>query len=133
MLKKTGLLLVMALLVTACATKPIYNAENRLIPLSAQQFSLERIESQIIQAGQTRNWKFTREGAGHLSAAQVTTKHSAVVDIYFDQRTYRIIYRSSVGLEEKNGTIHSRYNSWIRRLESDIDTRLTNAALTGQS
>lgn len=131
MLKKTGLLLAVVLLVAACGSKPIYNPENRMIPLSAQQFPLERIETLIIQAGQTRNWKFTREGAGHLSAAQDQQKYAAVVDIHFDQKSYRITYRSSRGLEAKNGMIHAHYNFWIRNLESDIDSRLANAALTG--
>ena len=131
-MKRVGLLLVAALMLAGCAGKPIYNPENRAIPLTAQQFPLERIESVIIEAGQSRQWKFTREAPGHLSAVQTVPKHSAVVDIYFDQRTYRIVYRSSMGLDEKNGTIHSRYNIWVRNLERDIDTWLTNASLIGQ-
>ena len=133
MLKTAGLLLALVFLVAGCSSKPIYNPENRMIPISAQQFSIERIESLIVQAGQTRNWKFTREATGHLSAAQTHPKYSAVVDIYFDQKTYRIVYRSSVGFEAKNGMIHSHYNFWIRNLESDINTRLSNAALIGAS
>ena len=132
MLKIAGFLLAALMLVAGCTAKPIYNAENRQIPLSAQQFPLERIETLLIQAGQKRNWKFTREALGHLSGgAGPAEAYSAIVDIYFDQKTYRIIYRSSAGLEARNGTIHRAYNNWIHFLERDIDSTLANASLTG--
>ncbi|MBI3506536.1 MAG: hypothetical protein HY059_16990 [Proteobacteria bacterium] len=116
---------------SACGMKPIYNADNKAIPASAQQLPPEKIENLIILAGQSRGWKFTREGVGHLSAAQDQAKYSAVIDIYFDQKSYRIAYRKSAGFTEKNGMIHEHYNFWIRNLESDINTRFANATIAG--
>lgn len=131
MLKKAGILVAILIALSACGMKPIYNTGEKVIPLSAQQLPLERIENLIILAGQSRGWKFTREGAGHLSAAQEQPKYSAVVDIRFDQKSYRITYRRSVGFSEKSGMIHEHYNFWIRNLESDINARLANAAILG--
>ncbi len=129
-MKKLGLLLFVTVVLAGCSNQPIYNVENRPIPTTVQQYPLERIETLIIEAGQARGWRFTRQAPGHLVASQVQPKYSATVDIYFDQRSYRIAYRSSVGFREKDGTIHQHYNFWIRNLQSDIDTRLANASIT---
>lgn len=120
---------VLALLLVGCATKPILNVENRPIPLNAQQLPLNRIEAEIIAAGQSRSWQMQREAPGHLIATQVRTNYNASVDIRFDQKTYSIVHRSSSGMREKDGSIHKRYNFWIGNLQRDIDAHLTNAAL----
>lgn len=126
---KKYVLAVLALLLVGCAGKPILNVENRPIPTAAQQLSLDRIEQEIISAGQARSWQMHREGPGHLVATQVREKYNASVDIRFDQRVYSITHRSSSGMREKDGTIHKRYNFWIGNLQRDIDTRLINATL----
>lgn len=129
-MRRFALLVVVGLLVAACSNQPIYNVENRPIPVALQSASLDRIEALIIEAGQTRGWRFVRQGPGQLAASQVQPKFTANVDIVFDQRSYRITYRSSTGFRERDGTIHGHYNFWIRNLQSDIDTRLANASLT---
>ena len=128
-MKKIVLVVLTLLLVAGCVTKPIQNVENRPIPLTAQQMSLERIEALIITSGQLRGWQMRREAPGHLSASQIQPKYSATVDIRFDQRAYTIMHRSSSGLKEKDGTIHTRYNNWIMVLQHDIDTRLINESM----
>ena len=99
------------------------------MPISAQKLPLDKIETVIIQAGQSRNWKFQRSAPGHLIATQVDPKFSATVDVYFTQQNYRIIHNSTIGLKEQNGTVHSHYNFWVRNLEHDIETYLGNAAM----
>lgn len=126
---KKYVLAVLALLLVGCASKAIMNVENRPIPQAAQQFSLDRIEQEIIAAGQARSWQMRREGPGHLVATQVRANYNASVDIRFDQRAYSITHRSSTGMREKDGTIHKRYNLWIGNLQRDIDTHLINATL----
>lgn len=125
-MKKIVLVALTLLLTAGCVTKPIQNVENRPIPLTAQQLSLDRIETLIIAVGQQRGWQFKREAPGHLSASQIHPKFAATVDIRFDQRVYTIMHRSSSGLKEKDGTIHTRYNNWILLLQRDIDARLVN-------
>ena len=128
---KKFVLIALALLLAGCVTKPIQNVENRPIPLTAQQLPLDRIEAEIVAAGQARAWQFTREAPGHLVASQIRPKYSATVDIRFDQRAYSITYRSSTGMREKDGTIHKRYNYWIVVLQRDIDARLVNSTIAG--
>jgi len=129
-MKKIVLVALTMLLMVGCVTKPIQNVENRPIPLTAQQLSLDQIESLIIAAGQSRGWQFKREAPGHLSASQNNPKYAATVDIRFDQRVYSILHRSTVGLKEKDGTVHTRYNNWILLLQRDIDARLANQSIS---
>ena len=131
MTKTKILTVVLTLLLTAsCVTKPILNVENRPIPLMAQPLTLAQIEAMIIAAGQQRGWQFTRESAGHLTALLAVPRHSANVDIRFDQKAYTITHKSSVNLKEKDGMIHTRYNHWILLLQTDIDARLANGMIT---
>lgn len=120
---------LLAGLLVGCANKPIYNVQDHPIPVAAQQLPLDRIEAVIVKAGQSRHWKFEHAGEGHLIATQVEPKHSATVDIYFNQRNFRIIHQATTGLKEKDGTVHRTYNRWIHNLETDIETYLANATL----
>ncbi len=125
---------LLALMVAGCRGQPIYNVTNHPIPSAAQAFPLPRIEALIIEAGQSRGWKFDRREAGHLIATETEPKYSATVDIYFDQKNFRIMHKSTIGLKERaDGTIHSHYNMWILNLERDIEVRLTNATLAPSS
>jgi uncharacterized protein YcfL len=126
---KKYVFMALALLLVGCASKPMVNVENRPIPPSAQQMPLDRIEREIIAAGQERSWQIVREAPGHLVATQVRSTYNASVDIRFNQRVYSITHRSSDGMREKDGTIHKRYNLWVKNLQRDIDRHLINAAL----
>jgi hypothetical protein len=123
-------LIVAGALLACTSGKPIYNVSGHPVPVQAQALSLQRIEALIIEAGQSRGWRFERVSAGKLRASQVQPKHTAVVDVTFDTRAYNITHVSTTGMEEKDGTVHSHYNFWIRNLEHDIETRLANAGAT---
>jgi hypothetical protein len=116
----------LAVLLGACAYKQreIYNVD-RPIPEAASRLSLDRLEQQIRAAGSRRDWRMTRQGPGHLVATQTAPKHSATVDITFDQRAFRITYRDSSNLNAQDGRIHAHYNFWVRNLEADIYERLS--------
>lgn len=128
-MKKRILMALIVGVLAGCANQPIYDVNNHPIPVAAQNLPLDRIETVIIQAGQSRTWKLQRVGIGHLIATQVGPKYSATVDIYFDQKNYRIIHNSTTGMKEQNGTVHSHYNFWIRNLEHDIEAYLVNASI----
>lgn len=129
-----GLTLCLALLVAAsCQNVPIYSVENHPVPVSAQKLSLNEIEQAIIQAGSARRWRLERIAPGSLRAKQSDSKdHQAVVDIAFSQTAYSIRMNSTYRLKERDGTVHPRYNSWVRNLEKDIEDRLYAAALARQ-
>ncbi|MBI5163267.1 MAG: hypothetical protein HY985_05115 [Magnetospirillum sp.] len=119
---------VLGLLVAACGQEPIYNVNAHPIATSAQALPLAQVEKTIIDAGQSRGWRFERLGPGKLSAVQDQPKFAAEVEITFDQRRFNIAHVSSRGMKEQGSNIHPHYNFWIRNLESDIDTWLANAA-----
>lgn len=130
-LKKLLVLSVAAFLLSACAYKhqPIYNVVAHPIPEAAQSLNLADLEKNIILAGEGRGWRFTKLEPGKLRAVQDQEKFAAEVDVIFDQRSYSIQHVSSRGMREKGDTVHAHYNFWIRNLESDIATRLNNAAI----
>lgn len=127
-----GLTLGLVLLVgTSCQSVPVYTVESHPIPASAQKLSMNEIEQAIIQAGSARRWRFERLAPGSLRARQSDSKdHEAVVDIAYSQAAYSIRLNSTFRLKEKDGTIHPRYNIWVRNLEKDIEDRLYAAGLT---
>ena len=127
-MKKFLLVAVTVLALAACRTAQVYEPEHP-VPMQAQTLPLDRIEGLIVEAGQTRNWVFTRVAPGHLLAKQQTAKLEAMVDVYFDQKAYRLKYNSSVGMKENDGTISPHYNTWVQYLEKDIDVHLANGAL----
>jgi len=127
-MKRFLIVVLAALTISACKGHLVHNPKNA-IPAGAQGLPLERIESAIIDAGAARGWRIERAVDGHLVATQRHPKFEATVDIRFDQQSYEIRYKSSVGLSETDGTIHSRYNNWVRHLEQGIDQRLSILAL----
>jgi hypothetical protein len=121
-------LLVATLILAGCMpNQPLYNVDNHPIPAAAQDLPVDHIGALIIEAGQKRHWTFEQAGTGHLVATQADPKYTAVVDIYFDQKSYRITKKSTTGFSDRNGWISRRYNNWVHYLEGDIDERLSNA------
>jgi hypothetical protein len=132
-MKKWFAFAFVAAVLVGCANKPIYNVDEHPIPVTAQSYPSSRVEAIIIQAGQRTNWRFQRIGEGHLVATQFSdARYSATIDIYFNQQSYRITHVSSVGLKEKDGTIHPRYNRWISALEREIEIQLRTSAVLFQ-
>ncbi len=119
------------LLLAACASsQPIYDVPSHPVPTAAQSLSLERIESAIVDAGKTRNWRFERVSLGTLHASQVQQKYSAEVEIVFNAKTFSIRHLSSTGMNETGNMVHPHYNMWVHNLEHDIETYLINAPLS---
>ena len=128
MLRKV-LPLVGLLALAACHhLQPMY-APNDSVPPTAQRLPLDRVEADIVAAGSSLNWHFQHVAPGHLTATQTEPKYSAVIDIYFDQSSFRIQYQSSSGMPVEGNTIHEHYNQWIRNLERAISSRLANEAV----
>jgi hypothetical protein len=128
-MKRIFVVAIAVLALGACAYKnqPVYNVDKPL-PASAKSIPLARMEALIMDAGRSLAWQFERIGEGHLKATQQQPKFMAVVDIYFNQQSYKIVKNSTTGLNDQGPTIHSHYNTWIRNLERAIDARLAGAS-----
>jgi hypothetical protein len=101
----------------------IYNPVE-FLPPTVQGLPQDRIEALIVQAGSEHGWMFRHITPGHLEATYTRKKYVAVVDIIFDNTSWRITYQTSDGLGAEGGDIHPTYNRWVRKLETDINARL---------
>jgi hypothetical protein len=129
-MKKLLAFVVLASLVAACA-QPMYQVSNHPLPLTAQNLSMDQIERAILFAGQNRGWRMERLAPGKLRAVQVQPKFSATVDIVYDQKGYSIQPVETAGLRERDGKVHPHYNIWVRNLENDIQSSLSNLSILG--
>ncbi len=108
----------------------------RLNDPAPSQWGCELSDEQLIQGitlGLTgRGWAITsNDGQGKLVAQVVVRgKHTLIVDIQYDSRSFDINYRDSVNLEyrvRRNGrvNIHRNANSWMQNIQTDITAALT--------
>lgn len=128
-MKRLFALAVAGFILAACATQPVYNVENRAIPVQAQKLSLQQVEKAIVDAGTKRAWIMKSEGPGKLSAVQNNGKHVANIVITFDQKAFSIREAGTSNIRREEDKIHPRYNSWIHNLENDIQASLAAAAI----
>ena len=116
--------LVILLALGGCRSAPVQNVSSA--PLYAPEgASLERIKKGIIRAGYYRDWEITEVGPRHLEAKVVVRgKHTAIVDIYFDRKSFSIVYKDSKNLNYDGESIHSNYNQWVQSLKKDIQKEM---------
>ncbi|MBX8485906.1 hypothetical protein [Pseudomonas cichorii] len=112
-------LMALALLITGCTSKPVYNAKENFS--SETGFSNEQMSRAIVTALNDRQWVVQSIKPGMIKAAiTVRGRHHAEVDIPFTPTSFEIDYRSSTGLDYKDGQIHRNYNRWINLLRERI-------------
>ncbi|MBD9413009.1 hypothetical protein IB234_00440 [Pseudomonas sp. PDM16] len=58
------------------------------------------------------------------ASINVRQRHHASIVVEYSPFDIQIRYRSSQGLEYKNGKIHRNYNRWVNSLRADIQHRL---------
>lgn len=112
-----ALLISISLIALAgCTSKPIVNVEQ-----SASVANSTEMQQAIIRALKTREWLVQSITPTEIKA-EITTRgrHHAEIDIPYTASHFAIQYRSSWGLDEKDGTIHGNYNRWIENLRSSI-------------
>ena len=120
---KVFVILIAALTLSACISKPIYNVDNRAFN-TEEIIPLEVVQKRIRIIGAERGWGFKVISPGHMIGSVGTAKHHAKVDLTFNQKEFSIKYLESHNLKATNGTIHHRYNRWIELLEHDLVTKV---------
>jgi len=123
---KLGALVIAAAALAGCSTVPIMNVnESPVVSAANKNLSNDQVRSAIVRAGAALGWQMREDGPNTLVGTLQLRTHTAVVEIPYSSRAYSIKYRSSVNLEEKNGTIHKNYNGWIQNLTRGINAQLS--------
>jgi hypothetical protein len=126
---KLGALVIAAAALTACTIVPIQNvSEAPVASASGRPLSNDQVRAAIVRAGSGLGWQFRDEGPNMLVGTLNLRTHTAVVEVPYNSRTYGVRYRSSVNLNEANGSIHKNYNGWIQNLTRDINAQLSAAS-----
>ncbi|MDB5752832.1 MAG: hypothetical protein JWP65_3253 [Ramlibacter sp.] len=118
--------LVFALALAGCNTMPIQNVSDAPVTsASGTPLSNEQVRGAILRAGSTLGWQMRDDGPNKLMGTLQLRGHMAVVEIPYNSRSYSVKYRSSTGLDEKDGNIHKNYNGWIQNLTRGINAQLS--------
>ena len=123
---KFAAVVIAAAALAGCNTMPIQNVSNApVVTATGKSLSNDQVRAAIVRAGGALGWQMREEGPGMLIGTLNLRKHTAIVAIPYSSRTYSVEYRSSVNLEEQNGTIHKNYNGWIQNLQQAINAQLS--------
>ena len=133
---RVAILLLVAVAGSACSTtRPLYNVEDQPITQLSRPLTLKQIEVRILDAGKIMNWRLRRMERGKIRGLlTINQRHSAMVNVDYDQRAFSISYKSSHLLSagkaakdepfEGQFVIHRKYNSNVRALEQSIKQEL---------
>ncbi|MBG9388468.1 hypothetical protein [Caenimonas aquaedulcis] len=118
--------LAVAVALAGCNTMPIQNVDQAAATsASGKPLTREQVRAAIVRAGAGLGWQMKDEGNNTLVGTLNLRKHVAVVAIPYTANSYSIKYRSSEGLDEKDGQIHKNYNGWIQNLTRSINAQLS--------
>ena len=128
----TAVSLSLFLILTGCERlRPIHQVQGKPIPVKADSLSLSQIETQITNAGTSLGWLMKPIMPGKIRGTLRRGRHSAVVKIVYDTRSYDILYHSSDRMSEGVGfnetryegqkVIHKRYNKYVKILDRQIE------------
>lgn len=112
-------LLALAFVLSGCTSKSVYNAKEEFS--KDLNFTNDQVSRAIVTAAHDRQWVVQSVRPGMVKAAlTVRGKHHAEVDIPYTPTSFEIVYRSSWGLDYKDGQIHGNYNRWVNNLRDNI-------------
>jgi hypothetical protein len=112
-----------AILIGCSKTVPIENTSSPM-PLVGTSTNKAKIADAIVRAGLKTNWRITPAGEGKMIGTLNIRSHTAVVNIIYDETSYRIEYSDSVNLKHTDGRIHKNYNKWVHALDRNINTEI---------
>ena len=117
--------IIFSLLAGGCAKDlpRVMNFVQEPIPASidGKPYSLEQVQKAILKACRNKGWSAAVEAPGRIVASiTIRSRHRAKVEIPFTESLYSIRYLESMGLNYRNGYIHSRYNHWVASLDAEI-------------
>ena len=112
----------------ACGTlQPIYNVKGAPVEApGGKPPTLAEVEKAILRAGAALGWKMQPARPGVMVGTITLRRHTAIIDVTFDTRTFNITYKDSVELDYDGTNIHRNYNGWIQNLDKGIRAQLLN-------
>ena len=124
-MKKLRICLVVGLLLSLVACthlQPIENFSQQTIP---KGLTNDEVQQAIAAAAGSTGWKAIKKSTGLIVASYSSRKGKLVkAEISFDKSTYNITYLSSEGINQQEGKIEPVYNSWIEKLNDNIQKQL---------
>jgi len=123
-LKNIGLAfaLMAGLALSACGgVAPTYDFESRKVS-TKNGLTLDQVTAAILKAGPAQQWQMTVIRPGLIEAKREWGggKHSILVNVVYDAKTYKIDYKSSKNLRYSGPTAHRAYNRETIRLYDEI-------------
>jgi len=114
-------LLVAAPLLAAACTESTQTRGAQKIGYSGN-VQLEKVTAAIHRAGRKTQWATKQVSPGVIEARRDwgNGKHNIVVDVVYDDKTYRIVPKSSKNLGQSGGRVHRAYNEQIDALQNAI-------------
>ena len=119
------MIFVVGVFMTGCRTFPtLYNVEGQVVANHTQQ----EVEKAILVGATNKGWTVHKKCEGLMYATLVKRAHQVKVEIPYDANSYSILYKDSQNLKynDKKGTIHPRYNTWIINLNRSINQELSH-------
>ena len=101
----------------------VLNYDREPIPskIDGSHYSVENVQMAMLTACRNKGWAANVVDPGIIEASiTIRARHRARIEIQFSATHYSIHYKESFGLEYSNGRIHSNYNHWIAKLDSEI-------------
>lgn len=99
---------------------PIYNVEQHAMPIHARNLSTPEISRRIQCALSNRKWTCHQTTPNTLVCQVERRAHAATVQIDYNQQCFSINFVDADNLRYENGTIHPKYNKWVKLMETDI-------------
>jgi hypothetical protein len=114
-------------LLASCAKiQIIQDIENtEIFTGSGTKPNLAQVRAAIVQAVVKKTWRPKDIDDNNIEATLSKGQKKAVVTISYTTEKYSIKHKSSHLLLEKDGSIHRRYNSWVRGLQITINKNLS--------
>ena len=89
---------------------------------------IEKVTAAIHRAASKMQWTTKQISPGAIQARREwgRGKHNIVVEVVYDDKTYRIVPKSSKNLDRGGGRVHRAYNEQINALDKAIKDETWN-------
>jgi hypothetical protein len=112
------IVLIIAVGMAACTSKPIYNVESNTFVTPSAPLSVR--SEQIRRAAVGLGWQVENVAPGQMQATRNQRNHQAMVLINYTPEKFSIRYFASSNLNYTGTEIHRAYNQWVKELEDGI-------------